>query len=113
MAEYVYNPQNVRIKKCCASCAHKALGKGDDQRICMKGEGEVPKNYLCADWEISENCTKIKLENRGKVKKPHYIAWAKAELGRIAESAQNPNEKILAIKTMAKRYESTFGTRYL
>ena len=110
---FLLNPNNVRIKKCCASCAHKEIGKSEDQRICMHGEGEVPKDYLCSDWELSENCKKLKMEQRGAVKKPHYIAWQKAELGRIAESAMNTNERNLAIRTLAERYESAFGTRYM
>lgn len=109
----VLSPYGVVIKKCCASCAHKELGKNEEQRICMKGEGEVPKNYLCEDWEMAENLKKIKLVERGHVKKPHYIAWQKKELSRIAESVQNTKEKVLALTTMPERYEDEFGSRYM
>jgi hypothetical protein len=109
----VLNGNGVVIKKCCASCEHKEIGRSDNQRICMMGEGEVPKDYLCPDWAMSQLCKNITLVHRGRVKKPHYIAWCKAELDKIALSEVNKKTKDMAIASMPERYESEYGTRYM
>lgn len=110
---FVLNPYGVRIKKCCASCWHKQIGKGEDERICMKGQGSVKKNYLCKDWALAEGCMKIKMEHRGKVKTPHFIAWMKKEVERIAESDREYKEKMLAIQVLPERYENDYGSRFI
>ena len=133
--EMVRNEHGVNIKKCCASCGNKGLGKNDGRRICIKGEGEVPTDYLCEDWMMSPQCQKIKCEHFGMVKKPSYIAWLKDQVDEI--NARDISEKqgltILtsmgidtAVKTNAglrakmalitalpQQFEKEFGSRYL
>lgn len=107
----VLNDYGVVIKKCCASCAHKALGTGEDQRICLLGEGAVPKNYICADWEMAKNYRNIKLVHRGQISKPHYVQWHKNEVSKIDESACENKEKKIAIMALPSQYEKEFGPR--
>ena len=131
----VRNGHGVNIKKCCASCENKGLGKTDGRRICINGEGEVPADYLCEDWLMNDQCKKIKCENFGMVKKPAYIEWLKKQVDEInarditeaqgltilaslgVDTAVKTNAglraKMALITSLPKQYEKEFGSRYL
>jgi hypothetical protein len=133
--EMVLNSHGVRIKKCCASCQHKNIGKSENQRICMLGEGEVKKTYLCADWEMSDTCKEYKMNAQGRIKKPHYIEWMKQRVSeinkrditeeeavKILEERNQPvkvktniaeRAKQALISELPKRYEKNVGERYV
>jgi len=98
--EMVLNPHGVKSKKCCASFRHKNIGKSENQRICMLGEGEVKKNYLCSDWEMSDTCKEYKMDNQGRIKKPHYIAWMKQQVSEINKRDITEEE---AVKILEER----------
>lgn len=102
--EIIKNAYGINIKKCCASCMHKVIGKNAEQRICMKGEGEVPKNYLCPDWAMSDQCKEYKTETFGRIKKPHYIAWLKQQVSEINSRDISQDE---AIRIMAEHHQPT------
>ena len=67
--EFTTNSNGVKIKKCCASCAHHNPYDNDGpKRLCKKRtmtEGGKPKvmdkSDLCNDWSISDFIDKIKL----------------------------------------------------
>lgn len=71
LEEFTMNSNGVRIKKCCASCAHHEPYDSDGpRRLCKKhtmiqnGKDNpkvVDKSDLCGDWSISETINKIKL----------------------------------------------------
>jgi hypothetical protein len=131
----VRNEHGVNIKKCCASCGNKGLGKNDGRRICIKGEGEVPADYLCEDWLMNQQCKNIRSETFGMVKKPAYIAWLKKQVDEInarditeaqgltmlasmgIDTAIKTNAglraKMALITALPKQYEKEFGSRYL
>lgn len=112
--DMVMNANGVLIKKCCASCKHKEYSKLGD-RICMKGEGEVPKDYCCRDWCMSENCNSFKLGEKGRTKKPHYIKWLNIQVSEIVASPSITDAKIKQnmIEALPAKYEKIFGSRYL
>lgn len=52
--EWVRNEQGIRVKKCCASCAHKDLTRAISKRYCsISGDCVDPLN-VCESWEMSE-----------------------------------------------------------
>ncbi len=69
--EFTLNSNGVKIKKCCASCAHREPHSSDGpQRLCtkhtMQVDGKekpkvVDKSDLCGDWSISDMINGIKL----------------------------------------------------
>ena len=69
--EFTLNSNGVKIKKCCASCAHHELYDSDGpKRLCKKhtmidDDNEKPKvvdkSDLCGDWSISDQINRIKL----------------------------------------------------
>ena len=70
---FTKNRYGITIVKCCASCRHKqADNRG---RICMNGEGQVPTDYLCGEWQMAEG-----LDNAGKgggvVKRKEFLDYA-------------------------------------
>lgn len=135
IVKMVRNEHGVNIKKCCASCGNKGLGKNDGRRICIKGEGEVPADYLCEDWLMNQQCKNIRSETFGMVKKPAYIAWLKKQVDEInarditeeqgltmlasmcIDTAIKTNAglraKMALITALPKQYEKEFGSRYL
>jgi len=71
LEEFTTNSNGVKIKKCCASCAHHDPYNSDGpKRLCKKhtmienGKEKskvVDKSDLCNDWSISDMIDKIKL----------------------------------------------------
>ena len=69
--EFTLNSNGVKIKKCCASCAHHELYDSDGpKRLCKKHtmieagkekQKVVDKSDLCDDWSISNMINGIKL----------------------------------------------------
>ena len=71
LEEYTKNRNDVKIKKCCASCAHHEPYDSDGpKRSCKKHtmivDGKekpkvVDKSDLCGEWNISDQINAIKL----------------------------------------------------
>ena len=52
--EWVRNMQGIRVKKCCASCAHKDLMRAVSKRYCSISGNCVDPLDVCESWEMSE-----------------------------------------------------------
>lgn len=52
--EWVRNGQGIRVKKCCASCAHKDLTRAVTKRYCSISGNCVDPLNVCESWEMSE-----------------------------------------------------------
>ena len=46
--------QGIRVKKCCASCAHKDLTRALSKRYCSISGGCVDPHDVCESWEMSD-----------------------------------------------------------
>ena len=70
---FAKNRYGISIVKCCASCRFK---KCDSRtRLCTNGEGSVPSDYLCRNWEMAyglDNAGK----GGGKVKRAAYLQYS-------------------------------------
>ena len=53
MSNYELNAYNIRIKKCCASCAYKGY-INNARRICIKDNRKVKASHCCDQWQMSE-----------------------------------------------------------
>ena len=62
---FVLNQNGVKIKKCCASCAHhEAYDDDGPRRRCIFDPLQnkiVNKIDLCKHWAISDNINRIKI----------------------------------------------------
>ena len=52
--EWVRNGQGIRVKKCCASCAHKDLTRAVTKRYCSISGNRVDPLDVCVSWEMSD-----------------------------------------------------------
>lgn len=52
--EWVRNEQGIRVKKCCASCAHKDLTRALSKRYCSICGKNVEPIDVCESWEMSD-----------------------------------------------------------
>ena len=70
IVERVPNRFGRTVKKCCASCQHKCL---DDlaRRKCELTKRAVRANYVCENWQMSEQLDMIGCEH-GKVQRREY-----------------------------------------
>lgn len=77
--KFYINSFGVKISKCCASCIHKKMD--NSLRICLKGEGHIPGDYICKDWGLNPAFEKAG-KGDGAVKKAHYLQYC---LSRMTE----------------------------
>lgn len=68
--ERVPNRFGHMVKKCCASCPHKILNDFA-QRRCELTKRAVRANYVCSEWQLSEQLDMIGCEH-GKVQRREY-----------------------------------------
>lgn len=76
---YELNQYGLRVKKCCASCAHKNLEHDPctgNQRWCDKREEAVFIDDVCESWEMGA----IGLAGKGekgklRIKRQEYVDW--------------------------------------
>ena len=52
--EWARNGQGIRVKKCCASCAHKDLTRAVTKRYCSISGNRVDPLDVCEAWEMSD-----------------------------------------------------------
>lgn len=50
----VKNDYGVKVRQCCASCAHKDLTRAVSKRYCTVYEQYVKPKHVCNCWEMSE-----------------------------------------------------------
>ena len=55
------NRHGIRVKKCCASCAHKELTRAVTVRYCCAQQRNMKPDDCCAMWQMSRL-----LENVGR-----------------------------------------------
>lgn len=82
------NPYGLRIKKCCASCAHASPTKPNHAnsseslsaiRVCMCGGLKHDMSYYCGDggfWQMKNSLRDIHIIHYGKVK-PYNVLMAR------------------------------------
>ncbi len=52
--QWARNEQGIRVKKCCASCAHKDLTRAVSKRYCSICGKSVDPLDVCESWEMSD-----------------------------------------------------------
>lgn len=70
---FTKNNFGIGICECCASCKHRQLD--NRTRICLAGEGAVPSNYVCGQWEMSDSYVNVG-KGGGRIKKREYLLYA-------------------------------------
>lgn len=78
---YKVNQNNIRVKKCCASCIFKNTDENsytsnvNDKRWCKNKRMTVLKDECCDDWMISQEMDMAGGGDPGQVKKADFIHW--------------------------------------
>lgn len=119
MAEYITNRYNIRIKKCCASCAY-CKADSDVLRMCDIGEGQVTPKHLSPKWEMREQFTNAGKGGGQIIKLPYidFVVKKQEEENERLREMKKRGEKIdiKDIKTITQfraEYEEKFGTRFI
>ena len=109
--EQVPNKYGIKIKKCCASCAHKCL-HDFGQRNCLLTNKRVRAGHICGDWEMSEQLKTLGCE-RGKVQRRAYQLTL-LEV-RASEGLAELRGEVITPKTLEdirKEFEAEHGSRF-
>lgn len=59
--KWTRNTYGIRVRQCCASCAHKDLTRAVSRRFCMVSEKYVEPHHVCDSWQMSEQMKKAGL----------------------------------------------------
>lgn len=101
--EFTRNGYGVRIRKCCASCRHKAIDSR--LRLCMKGEGHVSPTSVCEMWECNPPLMSAG-KGDGMIKDPMYLRYCIDRKFPDGGEAENVSVMVLRQEFMEK-----FGRR--
>ena len=94
---FVRNAQFIKIKKCCASCAHKGFQR-DDIRICALGEGIVKSSYVCPKWQMREELEKVGRNPDGLVKRKAYLNYVNDYMSNCRKAMTYQEQRKLLIQ---------------
>lgn len=72
--DFIINTFHKKVKKCCASCQHRAIDN-EGNRICALMNVIVKPDLLCMNWNLREGLDKAGL-CRGTIKKKEYLMYA-------------------------------------
>lgn len=111
----VKNRYGIEIVKCCASCKNKRCD--NHARICVAGEGIVPSNYLCAQWEMDYGFDTAG-RGDGRIKKRMYLDFCYRKIVEENRKAiQYANAKMIfkrkTIDEIRAEYIQEYGDIYI
>ncbi len=101
---YIINKYYVRIKVCCASCAHKTIDR-EGERTCDIAQLPVLPYKKCKNWELCKGLTKaglISLESPGLRDKTEQIQAFRKE----CEQREKLERELACEKMRKRRYAS-------
>ena len=109
--EQMPNKYGIKIKKCCASCAHKCLNDFG-QRNCMLTNKRVRAGQVCENWEMNEQLEMLGCQ-RGKVQRRAYQLTllevrASEGLAELRGEAITPKP----LEDIRKEFEAEHGSRF-
>lgn len=110
---YSENGYGMSVRRCCASCVHKALTGKLRYRKCLKHLCQVKAHNVCADWEMNKPSQKAGA-SEGKVKRREYLMYVLEVRQREAAAAEQGNRVTrLSIGEIRQQFEEEHGTIYM
>lgn len=110
---YSENGYGMSVRRCCASCVHKALTGKLRYRKCLKHLCQVKAHNVCADWEMNKPSQKAGA-SEGKVKRREYLMYVLEVRQREAAAAKQGNRVTrLSIGEIRQQFEEEHGTIYM
>jgi len=110
---YSENGYGMSVKKCCASCVHKALTGKLRYRKCLKHLCQVKAHNVCRDWTMNMR-SKQAGASEGKVKKREYQQFLLEVRQREAAAAKQGNRVTrLSIGEIRQQFEEEHRTIYM
>lgn len=106
---YVRNQFDVRIKKCCASCAFKDLTRAVTERYCTEHAKTVKACEFCKSWRMSSLLQSMQLSD-GQVKRREYQLYL---LKVRTEELEKKVKKQKSIEIVREEFESQYGSVFI
>lgn len=106
---YVRNQFDVRIKKCCASCAFKDLTRAVTERYCTEHAKTVKACEVCKSWRMSSLLQSMQLSD-GQVKRREYQLYL---LKVRTEELEKKVKKQKSIELIREEFESQYGSVFI
>ena len=112
MSKFKQNCYGVNIKRCCASCQHKAETRLITMRHCKRHDKDVNPIDHCSDWCMSDNL-RMAGRGEGEVKRKEYLLFVlniREQEAIAAERGDSVVEK--SVSELRMVFEKQFGTIY-
>lgn len=110
---YSENEYGMSVKKCCASCVHKALTGKLRYRKCLRHLCLTKAHNVCSDWEMNFPSRQAGA-SEGKVKKREYQLFLLEVRQREAAATKQGNRVTrLSIGEIRQQFEEEHGTIYM
>lgn len=110
---YSENEYGMSVKRCCASCVHKALTEKLSYRKCLKHLCLVKPHNVCRDWTMNMR-SKQAGASEGKVKKREYqLFLLEVREAEIKAEEQGNRVTRLSIGEIRQQFEEEHGTIYM
>lgn len=111
---YSENGNGMKVKMCCASCAHKALTGKFRYRKCLKHQCKTKAHNVCCDWKMNKPSQRAGTPGDGQVKRKEYLMFLVSvrEAERRAEKQGQavPEKSIEEIRAL---FEQEHGSIYI
>ena len=113
MTMYSENEYGMSVKKCCASCVHKALTEKLRYRKCLKHLCLVKSHNVCRDWTMNMR-SKQAGASEGKVKRREYQMFLlEVREAEIKAEEQGQQVEVKTIEEIRQLFEQEHGTIYM
>lgn len=110
---YSENGYGMSVRRCCASCVHKALTGKLRYRKCLKHLCQVKAHNVCVDWEMNKPSQKAGA-SEGKVKRREYLMYV-LEVREREHLAEKQGNKVapMTLEEIRQLFEQEHGTIYV
>ena len=110
---FLRNMHGLRIKRCCASCAHELGSRQLTQRRCRKQQRDVNPSDCCDEWKMKEQLWKGGRET-GRVKRREYLAFLADERERESIATESGRHIVTkSIGQIREEFERDYGSVFL
>ena len=107
------NKHGIRVKRCCRSCAFKALTRKTSMRLCTKQDQLFPRDHVCDDWTMCEALVNVG-DTQGRVKCKEYLMHhlaLRVEEQQAEEARQEVERK--SAEEIRNEFETNHGSLFI
>lgn len=107
------NKHDIRMARCCMSCAYKVITEQNKLRFCMLDQLTHRRCHMCHDWQMNAQMQGAGTSG-GRIKRREYLMYALAIRCEEQEEADAGEEiEPKSIEEIRKEFENLYGSIFL